>query len=166
MSRATLVGLPGVGKSATAECLAHHWGCESWDTDIEIARRTGLSVADVLKNRGEAEFRHLEVEVLRDILRYDGVVATGGGIVTTTAGRELLCGETTLWLDCPDEFIMTRLGEGERPLLGDDWLNALGRLRRQREDWYREVATTRIDASGSVDVVVARIAAWFEARVS
>jgi shikimate kinase len=80
-------------------------------------------------------------------------VATGGGVVTTSAARELLRAQVTLWLDCDDDVLKSRLGGVDRPLIGEDVGAALALLRRERATLYAEVARVRIDASGQlVDV--------------
>jgi shikimate kinase len=50
--------------------------------------------------------------------------------------------------------LLLRVGEGERPLLGDDHATALKDLRQRREPWYRSSARARVDTSGSVDDVL------------
>jgi shikimate kinase len=87
----------------------------------------------------------------------DAVIATGGGIVTTPAARAALAEECTLWLDCDDHVILSRLGDVERPLLAEDPSASLARLRAEREPWYREVSRARIDTATSLEDVVAQV---------
>lgn len=134
------------------------------DTDDEVAQRAGVGVAELLRTHGETALRTLELDVVRALKERDVVVATGGGVVTTSEARALLRDEITVWLDCDDEILVSRLGEGDRPLLGDDWTSSLARLRAERSRWYEEVARERVDASGSVVDVVARVVASVGAR--
>ncbi len=157
MARLVLVGLPGTGKSTVARELASRWGVGVIDTDDAIASAVGRSVPDFLREAGEDEFRRREYETLLAALATDGVVATGGGSVTLAEARSSLAHATTYWLDCTDELILARVASGDRPLLGDDPKRALARLRTQREPWYRDVARVRIDTSGPLDEVVARV---------
>ncbi len=117
----------------------------------------GCSAPEYLRTRGEDEFRRAELEALRRAVDSDGVVATGGGVVTTPAARELLGREFTVWLDCEDAVILGRLSEGDRPLLGADPATSLARLRRGRSGFYREVSRARVDANGLLDVVIERV---------
>lgn len=158
------MGLPGAGKSTIAHALGHFWDCVVVDTDDEVAQRAGVGVAELLRTHGEAALRTLELDVVRALKERDVVVATGGGVVTTSEARALLRDETTVWLDCDDATLVSRLAEGDRPLLGDDWKTSLARLRVERSPWYEEVARERVDASGSVVDVVARVVASVEAR--
>ncbi|HUV57406.1 MAG TPA: shikimate kinase [Acidimicrobiales bacterium] len=157
MSRLVLVGLPGVGKSSVAQTMAQRWGCEWVDTDDVIARLVERSAADFLREAGEPAFRQQELLALYSSLGVDNVVATGGGVVTTPEGRRLLSEATTIWLDCADEVILSRIVDGDRPLLQGDPQGGLTRLRREREAWYRAVSLARIEASGTLEDVSTRI---------
>lgn len=157
MARLVLVGLPGVGKTTVGAALSQRWGCRAVDSDDALAELVGAPAASYLRERGESEFRDRELEALSDALASDAVVSTGAGAVTTASVRERLSEETVVWLDCDDETLVSRVGPGERPLLGDDHRAALARLRRERTPWYEELATVRIDASGTPDEVADRV---------
>jgi shikimate kinase len=152
-----LVGLPGVGKTTLAFALANYWRCGVFDTDDVLAENAGMSPAHLLRERGETEFRACELEALRTSLDSEGVVATGAGVVTTSEARDLLRASFALGLDCDDETLLSRVNDGERPLLGDDHRGGLAKLRSEREGWYKSVARVRVDASGSLDDVVQRV---------
>jgi shikimate kinase len=154
VARLVLIGLPGAGKTTLARALGEHWSCLVIDTDDVIATRVGLSAAQYLREHGETEFRERELEALREALVQDAVVATGAGVVTTPAARELIEEEFALWLDSDDETLLRRVNEGERPLLGDDHASALKALRQRREAWYRTCARARVETSGSLDTVL------------
>jgi shikimate kinase len=152
-----LVGLPATGKTTLARALARRWQILALDTDDVVAERTGTSVAQYLRTEGEANFRARELEALRAVIDDDDtVVATGGGIVSSAEARSILAAEFTLWLDCDDEVLLARLGDVERPLL-DAGAEALGRLRSDRDEWYREVSRARIDSAASIDELVTRV---------
>ena len=158
MARVVLVGLPGVGKTSVAQALSSRWGCPVLDTDEEFQNECGRTASQFLVEEGEAAFRECEVRILRRALDGDVVVATGGGVVTSPAARELLTHEVTLWLDCDDEVILARVIDTERPLLGEDHALALANLRERRQDWYEGVSRARIDASGTLDEVIEQVA--------
>ena len=117
----------------------------------------GEPVADFLRRVGEAAFRAAELTALRMALAQFNVVATGGGAVTTAEAREVLGANLTIWLDCDDELILSRLDGGDRPLLEGDPAAALSRLRAVRTPWYSAVARTKIDASGPLEEVGERV---------
>ena len=157
MARLVLVGMPGTGKSALAVMVAARLGCEAVDTDQEIEKSVGCAASEYLRREGEPAFREEELRALRDVLQDDVVVSTGGGVVTSNEARELLGSQVTLWLDGDDDVLIARLEGGDRPLLGEDMKTDLARLRAQREDWYREVSMSRVDAEGTLDEVARRI---------
>jgi shikimate kinase len=157
--RLILVGLPGVGKSTVAGALAERWGSEVLDTDDIVASAVGTSAAQYLRDEGETAFRARELEALRSALdeATNAVIATGGGIVCSRDAREALSEEITLWLDCDDVVILSRLGDVDRPLLADGPAETLVRLRGERGEWYREVSRARIDTSAPIEDVVAEV---------
>jgi len=154
VDRVVLVGLPGSGKTTVGRALALALRREFQDTDEVFAVREGERVADFLRREGETRFRERELDALNAALETAGVVATGGGIVVSAAAREVLEREFTLWLECGDETLLRRVGEGDRPLLGEHPARRLGELRRERTEWYREVSRHRVDADREVDDVV------------
>ncbi len=159
MARLVLVGMPGAGKSTHARALADLWGCAWVDTDELIAASLGRPAAEVLRDEGEAAFRTYELNALDTALETDGVVSTGAGAVSTEAARRLLKSAPTIWLDSEDAVLEDRLGDGDRPLLGDDARASLARLRAARTPWYAEVSRATIDASGTLDDVIERVVA-------
>ncbi len=157
MARLVLVGLPGVGKTTLARALADAWGCPVVDTDDVLATLVGVPAAQYLRERGEPVFRERELEALHAALVDDAVVSTGAGIVTTADARASLERENTLWLDSDDDTLLARVGDGDRPLLGDDHRVALVALREQRGAWYAAVSRSRVDTTGSIDDVIQRV---------
>jgi shikimate kinase len=86
-----LVGLPGAGKSTIGRQVAKRLGRPFLDFDVEIQRRTGLSVARLFAERGESAFRTLEVELTRELVAATPMVlAPGGGWVTNEGVMRLL----------------------------------------------------------------------------
>ena len=148
-----IVGLPGVGKSSVATVIAEHWHCEALDTDEVFLAHNDVTPAAFLRTHDEASFRLREVAALATALDSPGVVATGGGVVCTPHGRELLARALTVWLDCDDDVLLERIGEVDRPLLGQEPEVALARLRRERAAWYEEVSKVRVDASSTLEEV-------------
>lgn len=82
MQNIVLIGMPGSGKSTLGRLLAEKTGRCFADTDAEIEKRINMSIPEYFAARGEAAFRKVEGEVLRDIGKRSGlVIATGGGCV-------------------------------------------------------------------------------------
>ena len=152
-SRVSLVGLPGVGKSTVGRRLAKHLGIPFTDCDSLIERRLGEPIASFFEREGEAAFRDAEQELLREVIESSAsqgaVIATGGGVVLREANRKLLRERTLcIWLDARPESLLERLGRNNRrPLLRvADPKARLVELAREREPWYAEAATLKVEA--------------------
>src|SRR5580698_2291257 len=86
-----LTGFMGAGKSTTGALLAHTLGWRFIDSDTAIENRTGLTVARIFAEQGEASFRALEAETIRDHVRDEHVVlALGGGAIENEKTRKVL----------------------------------------------------------------------------
>jgi shikimate kinase len=85
-----LVGLMGAGKSTVGRRLAEKLGRKFYDSDHEIEKAAGLSVADIFTMHGEADFRRGEQKVLERLLSEEPhVLATGGGAYLNEETRVL-----------------------------------------------------------------------------
>ena len=116
-----LVGFMGAGKTSVGKALAPRLNYEFVDLDDVIEGRMGLSVQAIFARLGEAEFRRVESDVLKGCREMFGtVVALGGGAYIGESNRELLREiGTTIWLDCPLQVCLARLGDDpSRPVLG------------------------------------------------
>ncbi len=70
----------GAGKTTVDRLLAVRLEQPFLDSDAEIERSTGLSIAELFAHHGEAEFRRLERTVICQLLQGSPIVlATGGG---------------------------------------------------------------------------------------
>ncbi|WP_179470849.1 shikimate kinase [Mycolicibacterium vinylchloridicum] len=148
--KAVLIGLPGSGKSTIGRRLAKAMGVGMLDTDAAIEEKTGRTIADIFANDGEAEFRRIEEEVIRDALKtHDGVLSLGGGAVTTPGVRDALAGQTVIFLEISAaEGVRRTSGNTVRPLLaGPDHAEKYRALMNQRVPIYRRVATIRVNTN-------------------
>ena len=62
----------GCGKSSVGRKLSELLCCPFADLDALIEERCGCSVAEIFETSGEAEFRRLEKDTLKDVLETDG----------------------------------------------------------------------------------------------
>jgi shikimate kinase len=148
--KAVLVGLPGSGKSTIGRRLARALGLAFMDSDAAIEAKTGRSIADVFATDGEQEFRRIEEEVIRAALaEHDGVLALGGGAITSPGVRDVLVGHTVIYLEInAAEGIRRTTGNTSRPLLaGPDPAAKYRALVADRIPLYRGAATMRVNTN-------------------
>lgn len=148
--KAVLVGLPGSGKSTIGRRLAKALRVTFVDTDTAIEEKTGRVIADIFASDGEPGFRRIEEEVVRASLAdHDGVLALGGGAVTTEGVRDALAGHTVIYLEISAAEGLRRVGTGTtRPLLaGEDRDEKYRALMSERIPLYRSVATLRVNTN-------------------
>ncbi|MCA1556789.1 MAG: AAA family ATPase, partial [Acidobacteria bacterium] len=124
--RIVLAGFMGAGKSTVARALAARLGCAMLDMDDHIVERAGRSIEAIIDADGEAHFRQIETEALRDILEHGDtrVIALGGGTWTIEANRTLIAAHDclTVWLDAPFALCWQRIANAPdtaRPLARD-----------------------------------------------
>ena len=137
-----LVGLMGVGKTTVGRRLAKRLGLDFADSDAEIEKAAGMTVADIFDAYGETDFRAGERRVIARLL--DGtpqVVATGGGAFINPETRQLIKKSgISVWLDADIDVLVERTSRRDtRPLLqsGDPKI-ILRRLAQERGPIYAE----------------------------
>jgi shikimate kinase len=150
-----LVGPPASGKTTIGSAVAQALGVPFRDTDGDVEAEAGCTVADLFISEGEAHFRTLEeAAVARALAEHDGVLALGGGAVTSAATRELLvaygrAGGTVVWLDVDLASAAKRVGlSRDRPILGVNPRAMLRQMLQSRAPLYGEVATTTVPTGG------------------
>ena len=86
--RLSLVGPMASGKTTLGRLLARQLGLQFVDSDHEIERRNGVSIATIFDIEGEDAFRDREERAIDELMDRQGVlVATGGGVVLREANR-------------------------------------------------------------------------------
>jgi shikimate kinase len=143
-----LVGLPGVGKSTIGRAAARQLGRPFLDFDQEIERRSGMSIREIFRLKGEDHFRGQEFELTKELSATGGMVLSpGGGWITQKSSVELLrSAGRIIYLRASPEAVAKRLRRVEtRPLLaGRDPVVALRELYAKRQALY-ETADVVLD---------------------
>ncbi len=153
-----LVGMMGAGKTSVGRRLAERLGLPFRDSDEEIEKAAGTSVADIFERSGEEQFRCAEHRVIRLLLQSGpAVIATGGGALMNEATRRHILEEAdTVWLRADPDILLRRVGAGHtRPLLSrGNPLAILGKLIEERSPVYA-LASMVVDSGIDDEDVVA-----------
>jgi shikimate kinase / 3-dehydroquinate synthase len=163
-----LSGFMATGKSTVGRLLAERAGTAFVDLDQSIEQRTGRTVGELFRERGEAGFRALERDAVSQLIQAPGsaspVVAVGGGALLERELRlSVLDRAVVVTLDASLEEVLRRSASGpERPLLAvPDPAARVRELQQARNIAYSE-AHARIATDGLNPAAVAELvlAVW------
>lgn len=154
-----LIGVSGCGKSTLGKLAAEKLGKTFVDTDAEIIKRIGMSIADYFAAYGEDSFRKVESEVVQEISTQNNlVISTGGGVIKNPENIRWLKGNgTVIWIQRDPELLES--GNG-RPLVPDQ--EAVRRLYKERLPLYTAAAETIIENDGNEEEALQKILTAFE----
>lgn len=135
-----LTGMPGSGKSTVGRHLNIE-GFEFIDTDEEIEKRCGCSIKELINDKGEAYFRDLETEVIREASSMGcRIISTGGGAILKEENVRCLKRNGKLFFLNAD---ISRLqATNNRPL--SDTREKLEKLYAERMSIYKETADVTV----------------------
>ena len=146
MKNIILVGYMGCGKTTVGKNLARLCELSFLDTDEFIEKQQGRSISEIFAVDGEAAFRDMETEVLREMIaeKKEGfILSTGGGMPVREENRALLKQlGSVFYLKAEPETIYERVkGDTKRPLLQcDDPLSRIREMIAQRGPAYEDAA--------------------------
>jgi shikimate kinase len=170
LERILLTGFMCAGKTTVARALAARLGCLMLDLDAAIVEREGRTIEAIIDADGEAGFRQIESDALRDALATSDarVIALGGGTWTIDENRAHVATAAhhclTVWLDAPFELCWRRITDARdhaRPLARDrDHARALYTARRAA--YELAALRVRIDEGRSAEDTAAEIASIIE----
>ena len=152
IARVVLLGYMTSGKSTVGEALARRLEWRFLDFDVEIERREGASIKEVIAAGGEDRFREMEAALTAEAsARPHLVLAPGGGWITRPELLGVL-GRVTLavWLRVSPEETVRRLktDDIDRPFRDHaDPTARVAEMLAEREPLYR-LADVSIPSDG------------------
>lgn len=154
-----LIGMPASGKTTVGKLLAEALGRTFIDTDDLIVEKAGKSIPDIFAQEGEAAFRALESDAIREAGALTGaVIATGGGAVLRPENVIALKQNGKVYfLDRAPEKLSPGTG---RPLFADP--ADAQRLYAQREPLYRAAADVTVENNGTAEETMRLVASKVE----
>jgi shikimate kinase len=165
----TLIGYRCSGKTTLARLVAERLGCDWADSDAEIQRRAGMSIARIFTTQGEAAFRRLEETVIAELChRQRLALAVGGGAPMSEANRRAIrAAGRVVWLAARPETILARMkadprsGTNRPPLSSKPPLEEIIELLAARTPHYQQLAERTLDTDQRrPEDLAAEIADW------
>lgn len=137
-----LIGFMGAGKTSVGRMVAELLHFHYLDTDELIQSRTGRTISRIFEEEGEAAFRKLEQQVVKELApRKRTVISTGGGLPTMAGNlASLKTHALTVCLWASPEKIWERVkNQAHRPLLcGPNPRSRIAELLAARAPFYRQ----------------------------
>ncbi len=155
-----LCGMMGAGKTTIGIKIAEITGRRWYDTDGLIVDKYG-KISDIFEYYGEAHFRKLETEIVKDLVKKDRlIISTGGGLVLKKENNELLQENGKIvFLRASFDTLSKRLKvDGTRPLLQtstESIRDRLSRLLFERTPVYEHVSDYIVDVDGKTPQQIA-----------
>ncbi len=157
-----LIGFMGTGKSSVGKALAKKTGRTLVDVDQRIEEREKRRIADIFEKDGEAVFRRMEKDAIREAVKGTGlIITTGGGAVLDAENLSALKANGFLVaLEASPETIFQRVKDSRhRPLLhSNDVPGEIRRLLEARRPYYEKADLKFVTDGKSASQVAEEIA--------
>ena len=163
MNKIILIGFATCYKTTVGRLLASKLGYKLVDTDEQLQRRLGQSVAQILDTHGEAYFREQESELVRNLTSdllvapEDVVIACGGGTVLSPNFGDLARDGTVVHLTASAETVYSRLDGVSRPLFDKLSVEQLRNFMVERAPLYAKYAKVTVSTDGKTPEQVAEL---------
>ena len=160
----------GTGKSVVGKLLASELNRPFLDLDEKIEKEAGRTIAQIFAEEGEAAFRRLESEAVKEVSQLtEYVIATGGGVMLDEGNVQRLksCGSLVCLTSRP-EIILKRASQSlaSRPLLdGPHPQGRIEELLTLRAPFYAKADVTMDTSERSVQEVVEEIVRWIREKL-
>lgn len=157
MKNIILIGMPGAGKSTIGALLAEELGWRCLDTDLEIQKLEGRSLAEIIAADGAETLLEIEARVCASLRAECAVIATGGSVIYSDAAmRNLKQQGTVVYLEVPLDVLIERLSDAIERGVAFCAGQSIADLYRERRPLYEQYA----------DVIVQEMNLDFEQTVS
>ncbi len=160
----------GAGKSTIGPILANTIGWDYFDVDLEIENKLNRKIVEIFKLDGEAYFREIELETIKNLSKGNHlIISLGGGAITYRNNLDFLKQNgVIIYLKVSPAIVFERLkSKNDRPLLLSDkieneskqsYLSNVEKLITTREVFYNQADYTISTENISIGKVVDKIA--------
>jgi shikimate kinase len=152
-----LIGYRGCGKSTIGQKLADHLWLKFADSDKVVIEKAGKPIKEIFETEGEARFRELEAEAVREVAKLeDHVIALGGGAPLREENRRVIkeAGHRVIYLKCEPAELLKRINADPETAALRPHLTAMGggideinKLLEEREPIYRQMADRELEVT-------------------
>lgn len=161
-----IIGMRGAGKTTAGGWASRILGWQFVDLDTELEATVGMTIPELIQQKGWDEFRAEELKVLKRVLKEKPtghIFATGGGVVEMPEAREILnayrtSGGPVLLVTRDINLVMDYLRiDKTRPAYVEDMVGVWQR----RKPWYEECSNFQYH-SQTVDFVGKKLSTTME----
>lgn len=150
MESIVLIGFMGAGKTTISKALAEILNVQVVDMDDVLVERIGQPISDYFEEHGETSFRKHETTLLKEALKEESIIATGGGVILQKENQQVLSDKLVIYLKADANVLVKRIREDHvniRPLAIKNNDGDLKRLFFSREKLYEKLAKIVIDTT-------------------
>ncbi len=152
-SNMALIGMMGSGKSFSSNRLGQLLKKDVVSTDKYIEEKEGRAISKIFEDSGEAYFRQLEKQIVKEVSgKKDVIIDCGGGVVLDQENVKTIKQNAVIfYLSATAEVLLKQIkltGKEKRPLLNvNDPLGKLKEMLTTRKPLYEQAADYVIDAN-------------------
>ncbi|SHJ68646.1 shikimate kinase [Anaerobranca californiensis DSM 14826] len=159
IKKLVFIGFSGCGKTTVAQKLAEVTSLPLFSIDEMVEEKTGTSIPEIFEKYGEEYFRQLEGEIILEVIKEKGgIIDCGGGVVERENNMKLLGSfGKIVWLKCPLETILVRLGKNDRPLLKNKDLRQIEDFFQRREKLYQRYADITVNSNRDLTRIISEL---------
>lgn len=158
----SFIGFMGSGKSTIAPIVAQKLGMPVVDVDLELEKRHGESIPQMIGSKGEPYFREKERELLKELLSNEKplAISCGGGAITQPEMSDMLKKESiVIYLHASPSECLKRIDASSRPLLAQhkNPLKVATELFEKRKELYLKTAWLLVNTNNRTVEQVSKI---------
>ena len=146
-----LIGFMGTGKTSIAKYLSEKLSVQLLDVDELIIDKMKIPITQIFEQYGEAHFREIEKQTIKELSGKDNlIISCGGGVCLDLDNiANIKQNNIVILLEATPETIITRVhGDSTRPLLnGKMEIDKIEDLLQQRKANYHKAADLIIDTN-------------------
>ena len=164
-----LTGFMATGKTTVGKLLAEQLGYEFVDTDQLIEARSGMTIPEIFRQKGETAFREMEAAIVQELSDKEQVVISTGGRLMLDAANAAALGRRgrVFCLVATPEEILERVSQdthAKRPLLETpNPKQRIVELMQQRQESYHQFSQF-VTSEKTPDEVTRHLLGIFEAN--